>query len=549
MSSSFNLVDRPWIRVTYLDGVPGELSLQEVFEQADRIAVIAGELASQDVAILRLLVAICHRALGGPKTLAEWERAWTDPEVLRNAVTAYLEEHRPRFDLRDPVAPFFQVAGIRSASGAISGLEKLIADVPNRDQFFTTRRGRGVESITWAEAARWLVHVHAFDIAGIKTGAVDNPNSKGGKAYGATVGWAGQIGSLYVQGDSLAQTLLLNTVVCRKVADLSSVSASEDLPPWEREPDGPSATESLAPTGPVSCYTWQTRRVLLHGDAFQVHGLFLGDGDKATLHNRFSVEPMTAWRYSRPQSDKLGSPVYMPRTLSKEQAFWRGLPSLVAQLSPQATGKHKVTMFKPPAVIDFYEILVSEELVPVQGIVKVHATGMEYGTQNSAIDELIDDHLQLPTKLIHRDSPLITCVRDAMSEADLAAFAIRNLAANLTRACGAEPDKASAAGDTARAAMYAVLDQEFPRWLASLASSDQVDARDEWRNLLHREARRQSRELSAALPATAFVGRGTGDARIDAGKALAYFRSALRKGIPYPTQEESPVNETERTSE
>ena len=131
MSSSFNLVDRPWIRVTYLDGVTGELSLQEVFEQADRIAVIAGELASQDVAILRLLVAICHRALGGPKTLAEWEKAWTDPEVLRNAVTAYLEEHRPRFDLRDPVAPFFQVAGIRSASGAISGLEKLIADVPN----------------------------------------------------------------------------------------------------------------------------------------------------------------------------------------------------------------------------------------------------------------------------------------------------------------------------------------------------------------------------------------------------------------------------------
>ncbi|WP_371177248.1 type I-E CRISPR-associated protein Cse1/CasA [Buchananella felis] len=548
MSSSFNLVDKPWIRVTYLDGNTGEVSLQEAFEQAEQIAAITGELASQDVAILRLLLAICHRALGGPKTLKEWKRAWAAPDVLRSAATAYLAEHRPRFDLRDPVAPFFQVAGIRSSSGAISGLEKLIADVPNGEPFFTTRRGRGLKSISWAEAARWLVHVHSFDPSGIRSGAEGDPAVKGGKGYPIGPGWTGQIGVVYVKGENLAKTLLLNTVVCKKVPDMHSVSETADLPPWEREPSGPAGAESLPPTGPVACYTWQTRRVLLHGDEHRVHGLFLGNGDKATPQNRFSVEPMTAWRYSKPQSTKFKTKVYMPRKHSKEQAFWRGLPSLVSQLSPEVAGKDGGSQFRPPAILDFYQVLVSEEVVPVQGLVHVVATGIEYGSNESVIDELINDSLQLPTKLIRRDSPLITCVRDAMSEADLAAFAIRNLAANLAKACGAEPDKASAAGDAARAAMYAVLDQEFPSWLASLEKTDQAKARDAWRTLLHREANRQSLDLTAAIPATAFAGRGTGDARMDAGKALAFFRSALRKGIPYPTQEKSSTNETERTT-
>ncbi|MDO4791377.1 MAG: type I-E CRISPR-associated protein Cse1/CasA, partial [Buchananella hordeovulneris] len=75
------------------------------------------------------------------------------------------------------------------------------------------------------------------------------------------------------------------------------------------------------------------------------------------------------------------------------------------------------------------------------------------------------------------------------------------------------------------------------------------EARNAWRSLLHREASRQSLDLTAALPATAFVGRGTGEARMDAGTALAFFRSALRKGIPYPDQASSSISETERTTE
>lgn len=122
MTHTFNLLDEPWIRVTRLDGTSNEVSLLSAFREATSIAGIHGEIATQDVAILRLLLAICHRAMGGPEDLDTWKEYWQDPERLGQAAIAYLERYRSRFDLRHPAQPFFQVAGIHSASGKISGL-------------------------------------------------------------------------------------------------------------------------------------------------------------------------------------------------------------------------------------------------------------------------------------------------------------------------------------------------------------------------------------------------------------------------------------------
>ena len=55
---SFNLVTEPWIQVLDKDGNPKEVSLLEVFENAASYQRLAGDMASQDLVILRLLVAI-----------------------------------------------------------------------------------------------------------------------------------------------------------------------------------------------------------------------------------------------------------------------------------------------------------------------------------------------------------------------------------------------------------------------------------------------------------------------------------------------------------
>ena len=544
MTASFNLLDEPWIRVTRLDGAPDEVSLLALFREATDIAGIHGEIASQDVAILRLLLAISHRTMDGPEDLDTWREYWQDPERLGRDAAAYLERYRERFDLRDPDRPFFQVAGIHAASGKTSELESLIVDVPNGNPFFTTRIAQGLESISWAEAARWLVHVHAFDPSGIRTGAVGDPRVKGGKGYPIGPGWTGQIGTVTVTGESLERTLLLNTVVCESLPDLADVDPEQDLAPWERESDGPAGSHDLVPAGPVSCYTWQTRRALLHGDDAGVTGLFLGNGDKATPQNRYLVEPMTAWRYSEPQTRKFKAPVYMPRKLPTDRAFWRGLSTLVAQLSPPITvkGAGEVTRYRSPGVVSFYQELMRRRIVPASGLIPLHAVGIEYGAKEAVVTELVDDVLTLPAGLLDPENTrLLAIVHDAMEETDHVASALRNLAGNLDRARGGSPETASAAREHTGAAFYQVIDERFPRWLASLDGADPAEARDQWRSLLRSEAWSQQEALASAVPDTAFAGRREGQGRTDVGKALFFFRRALNKAIPAPAQQDVPV--------
>ena len=551
IAPSFNLLDEPWIRVARLDGTSDEVSLLTVFREATDISGIHGEIASQDVAILRLLLAICHHTMGGPEDMDTWEEYWDDSGRLGRDAAAYLEGYRDRFYLRHPEHPFFQVAGIHAASGKTSDLESLIVDVPNGEPFFTTRIAQGLKSISWSEAARWLVHVHAFDPSGIRSGAVDDPQAKNGKGYPIGPGWTGQIGVVTVNGENLEQTLLLNTVVCEKVDGLHNVDPAEDIPPWERDPDGPAGSLTLEPTGPVSCYTWQTRRVLLHGDDARVTSLFLGNGDKATPQNRYLVEPMTAWRYSEPQTKKFKATVYMPRKLPTDRAFWRGLSALVAQLSPSLTVKDagEVTRYRSPGVVSFYQELILQGIVPRSGLIPLHAVGIEYGAQEAVVTELVHDVLSLPAGLLDRSSArLLGVVHDAMEETEGVAFALRNLAANLDKARGGSPDTASAARDHAGAAFYQLIDERFPRWLASLDGADPAEARDEWRSLLRDEARKQQEALAYATPDTAFAGRGEGKGRMDVGRALSYFRTALNKAVPPLESQNAPTEDGERTS-
>jgi len=105
----------------------------------------------------------------------------------------------------------------------------------------------------------------------------------------------------------------------------------------------------------------------------------------------------------------------------------------------------------------------------------------------------------------------------------------------LTGTLGGDPEGREHAG----AAFYQVIDERFPRWLASLDEADPVRARDQWRRLLRSEAWGQQEALASAVPDTAFAGRGEGKGRMDVGKALFFFRRALNVAVPAPAQQDS----------
>lgn len=529
-SASFSLVHRPWIPVVRMDGRVGELSILELFDQAAELREITGDIPTQVFAIQRVLLAILHRAWNGPASIEHWTYLRDHWDESLDEVRSYLTAFEDRFDLRGPRAPFFQVADLHTAKDEHSGLEKLIADVPNGQPFFTTRIGRGLERVGWSEAARWLIHVHAFDPSGIRSGAVGDPRVTGGKGYPIGPGWSGQIGGVSLVGSDVRETLLLNLLVPEE----RGIRTSEhDLPPWERLPLGPGVegSEARPPTGHLDLYTWQSRRVRLVGDDDGVVGVVLAQGDRATPQNRQALEPMTAWRFSEPQSRKFATPTYMPLTHKPERAFWRGLAALLPEVAaPDASGD-PAPRLQPP-LLKWVDALRYENALDGDAVIRVRATGMAYGSNESIVEEIVDDVLSLPVALLRADdSRLRTVAVEAVEQADKAVLALANLAGNLAAAAGA--GAVDGPRDRAREVAYAGLDAPFRAWILTLRSDESAtEASTRWQQQVRAVVWRLSRELIADTGPAGWVGRDVRQRHVDTSQSDAWFRSQLRAALP-----------------
>ncbi|MBL3670138.1 type I-E CRISPR-associated protein Cse1/CasA [Streptomyces sp. M2CJ-2] len=534
---SFDLTARPWIPVLRRDGSQDELSLREVFEQAHDLRRVVGDLPTQEFALVRLLLAVAHDALEGPQDIDAWSELWAEESCFA-PVGAYLETHRGRFDLLDAGAPFFQTAGLRTGKDEVFSLNRIVADVPNGEPFFTARMPT-VERLTFAEAARWVVHTHAYDTSGIKTGVEGDERVKGGRVYPLGVGWAGNLGGVYVEGRTLRETLLLNLVA----ADTANLEIDDqDAPAWRREPCGPGGAER-APTGVRDLYTWQTRRLRLHFDETGVHGVVLGYGDPLPARDRQHREPMTAWRRSKPQEKKLKkTPVYLPREHAPERSAWRGIGSLVAGEVGKAQGSEAAAYLRP-GILEWVARLVTEGELPRGFLVRARVVGACYGTQQSVIDEVVDDHVSMAVVLLHQqDRRYAEQAVAAVADADLAVNALGDLATNLARAAGTESDGPRS---TARDLAYGLLEAPYRTWLARLADTDDPYVqRTAWQQQVYKIVGGLGDRLMAAAGDAAWQGRTVqlkhGTEWLNSALAGKWFRAALHKGLGRPDSTDTP---------
>ncbi|MCX4675659.1 type I-E CRISPR-associated protein Cse1/CasA [Streptomyces sp. NBC_01433] len=549
MAPSFDLVSRPWLPVQREDGTTVELSLLDVFAQADKVRRLVGDLPTQELALLRLLLAILYDALdearggstGAPAELEDWEelRAAKDPFGV---VAGYLDRHRDRFDLLHAERPFFQVAGLHTAKNEVASLNRIVADVPNGEAFFSMRRP-GVDRLGLAEAARWLVHTHAYDSSGIKSGMEGDARVKGGKVYPQGVGWAGGLGGVFAEGATLRETLLLNLIPTDEGILTSDRKA--DLPVWRREtPPGAGVLEAdpsvPRPAGPRDLYTWQSRRLLLHTEGDDVTGVVLGYGDPLAPANRWKAEPMTGWRRSQAQEKKLGRPlIYLPRQHDPNRAAWRGLASLLrAQKSDSDTTGRGTDHSLPSGVVKWLSLLTNEDVLPKQSLIRTRLIGAVYGTQQSVVDEVVDDGVTLPVVLLHQDRPLYGAAAvAAVADAERAVAALGHLAGNLARAAGSEPGPPT---DTARDLGFGALDGPYRGWLAGLGEAEDPDAaRAAWQATARRVVLNLGRELLDSAGRAAAEGRvvelpQVGKRWVDSSRADLWFRTRINKVLPKP---------------
>ena len=543
----YNLLDEPWVPVRLLNGTITEVGLLELLQRSTDIADLACELPTQNIAIQRLVLAVAYR-VATPLDTEEWLEQLEEGAPIEQMID-YLEKWRERFYLFGGQYPFMQVADLRTPKDTVSGLEKVIADVPNGEQFFTTRNGKALERISAAEAARWVVHTQAYDPSGIRSGAVGDREMKGGKGYPIGPAWCGQLGLVWLKGKNFNETLLLNLVPA-DAGDLKGVPVTTewDWCTWEVSTPETSARGNYSRLDPKGTprdlsiprvLTWHSRRIKLIGDPSGVTSVVLAQGDKLAPQQMQRYEPQSLWRYSLPQSRNLTQDVYMPSKFKVGRALWRDLPGTLPVCEMiKGADKQPKREFLQSAVLSFHAELKSSMLAedyPTQ--IQIQAVGVTYGPQEATVDDIYADELTLSVAMMRTErEDLATEVDRQARLTEQVAVKVGMLAANLARAAGESGDGAGdGARDRAKEQFFSRIDDPFRAWLAQV--DGRLSAREVgqiWASELRRYATELGAQLVASASSSAIIGRDTGWGFMNVSIAENFFRSALQKLVPNP---------------
>ena len=541
----YNLLDEPWIPVRLLDGTIADVGLLELLRRTTEIADLACELPTQSIAIQRLVLAIAYR-VAPPRDARDWVRQW-DEGAPTDQMIEYLERWRDRFFLFGGRFPFMQVADLRTAKDAVSGLEKLIADVPNGEQFFTTRHGRALACIPPSEAARWLVHAQAYDPSGIRSGAVGDSQVKGGKGYPIGPSWCGHLGLVWLKGKDLDETLVLNLIPA-DAAELRGVESSTEWGAcsWEVS-EAESAVRGdyslLDPSGTPRdisiprLLTWHSRRVRLVGNREGVTGVVLAQGDKLAPQQMHRYEPQSLWRYSTPQSKKFKQDVYMPRKFEAGRALWRNLPGTLPTVTTvQGVDKQPKQEFLPSATLSFHYQLDNASIeTTYPKVMRIQAVGVSYGPQEATFEDIYSDELTLSVAVmrVEREDLSAEIDRQVRLTEEIARH-VGNLAANLARAAGESGEGAGdGARDRAKELFFSAVNTDFRTWLTQVDGRESArDAGRRWERSLRQHAMDVQAVLVRDASSAAIIGRDTGRGYMSIGIAENIFRAALNKHLP-----------------
>lgn len=541
----YNLLDEPWIPVRLVDGTITDVGLLELLRRTTDIADLACELPTQSIAIQRLILAIAYR-VATPRDARDWARQWDDGAPTEQMIE-YLEQWRDRFYLFGGRFPFMQVADLRTAKDAVSGLEKLIADVPNGEQFFTTRHGRALACIPASEAARWLVHAQAYDPSGIRSGAVGDSQVKGGKGYPIGPAWCGHLGLVWLKGKDLDETLVLNLIPA-STAELRGVDGSTDWGACSWEDPEPETSvrrdySLLDPAGTPKelsiprLLTWHSRRIRLVGGSSGVTGVVLAQGDKLAPQEMRLYEPQSLWRYSTPQSKKFKTDVYMPRKFEAGRALWRNLPGTLPTVTTvQGVDKQPKREFLPSATLSFHYQLDNASIeTTYPKVMRIQAVGVTYGPQEATFEDIYSDELTLSVAVMRVEREDLSAEIDRQVRlTEEVARDVGTLAANLARAAGESGDGAGdGARDRAKELFFSAVDNDFRAWLTQVDGHESArDVGRRWERTLRQHAMDIQTELVRGASSSAIIGRDTGRGYMNVGIAENYFRAALNKRLP-----------------
>jgi CRISPR system Cascade subunit CasA len=417
MNAHFDLIGEPWLPCIRMDGTPVELGLLNTLVQAHTLRELNGETPLSTAALHRLLLAVLHRVVDGPRSPKAWGRLWQAGRWDETAVRAYLERWRDRFDLFDDAHPFYQAADARVKPKPLNSLMHRVASGNNSTLFDHHTDDRGV-TLTTAEAARTLVTAQAFGLAGLS--GLTQKYTDGACASGAV---------FIVLGSNLFETLALNLV--RYAGNEPMPREPDDCPAWEM--DDPFAPERAVPLGYLDYLTWHNRRVLFFppdpADSDSIQRMTMAPA----LRLDSSVEnPMVHYR----KDDKRGA---IPMAFYEGKVLWRDSAALF-ELHHQA--------LSPPRVFYWLAELVDAGSLPRAATYRYLALGIS--KKQAKVYFARQEQFPLHLTLLLDDEQgqaLLEALRRALAAAERIGGALREAGRELACWIVSPTDKNRAHGD------------------------------------------------------------------------------------------------------
>ncbi len=166
-TTTFDLLEEPWLPVSLLNGTAETWSLTELFARAHEARGLSEPSPLTYTATMRFLLAILHRTVKGPTSPAHWSTIREAGSFDAPKIAAYLETYRDRFHLFHPEQPFAQalVAGK-------SGDEKPITQLSfervsgNNGTLYDHSVDSGPMPVSPGDAARLVLTAHQYGFAG-----------------------------------------------------------------------------------------------------------------------------------------------------------------------------------------------------------------------------------------------------------------------------------------------------------------------------------------------------------------------------------------------
>ena len=324
-AASFDLLAEPWLPCVDAAGRPVELGLREAFARAHELRAVASPSPLCTFALHRLLLAVTHRVLRGPRTTAEWRALWQAGRFDVDAFSGYFDRWADRFDLFHPRWPFYQVGGFHTISGkgdkarpSPSPVTRLLPELAsaNNTTLFDHTTDADAAGFTPAQAARAVVVAQTWGLGG---GKGPTSNHFGLHPYMPHAPCVGAIAVL-VANEDLFQTLALNLARIGEHAPPPFTTGEDDKPSWERDDIGDPGER--VPRGLFDFFTLQARylRLVRPGAGARVTEMFVGSGDKVPEGCGYD-NPFAFYRVS----DKRGR---LAVRFDPSRVLWRDSPAL-----------------------------------------------------------------------------------------------------------------------------------------------------------------------------------------------------------------------------